>query len=200
MFERAIVRVALAVVLLVALGGVAFAVRASDGDGAPQAVVTPAPDATATPEVQLGALDSQAPIVGQPAPDFVLRDGDGELVRLSDLRGKVVFVNFWATWCRPCRQELPDIQAIYDEKRAEGLEVLAVNYQDDAASAQRFWDDLGLTLPYVLDTTGSVYEQYRLAGLPDSFFVDREGNIAAIYYGFLDEERMRERLATAGLP
>jgi peroxiredoxin len=135
-------------------------------------------------------------VKGQPAPDFVLRNADGALVKLSDLRGKVVFVNFWASWCVPCKKELPDIQKLYDEKRADGLEVLAINWKDDPATASGFFTANNLDLPLLLDRSGSVYTQYRLQGLPDSFFVDREGNIAALQFGSLTEAKMRERLAT----
>jgi len=124
----------------------------------------------------------------------------GKLVKLSDLRGKVVWVNFWASWCAPCKKELPDIQKIYDEKHAEGLEVLAVNWQDDLETASGFFTAADLRLPMLLDRSGGVYDQYKLQGLPDSFFVDREGNLAALQFGSLSESKMRERLASAGLP
>jgi thiol-disulfide isomerase/thioredoxin len=121
-------------------------------------------------------------------------------VKLSDLRGSVVWINFWATWCRPCKQELPDIQKLYREKRDQGLEVLAINYQDPAEDAIAYFRDNDLQIPMLLDPNGSVYDQYRLQGLPDSFFVDREGNVAALHYGYMTEEKMRQRLEQAGLP
>ena len=206
--ERPLVRGLLAVVLLAALAGIFFAVKATRGSG-PGAVVqaNPTPGASTTAAVgtpadgeRLGALDSQAPLVGQPAPDFVLRRTDGTAVKLSDLRGKVVYVNFWASWCLPCRKELPDIQAIYDEKRGEGLEVLAVNVKDDADTATGFFADRELSLPLLLDLTGSVYDQYKLQGLPGSFFIDRDGRIASLQYGQVTSQNIRDRLATAGLP
>jgi thiol-disulfide isomerase/thioredoxin len=122
------------------------------------------------------------------------------VVRLSDLRGKVVWVNFWATWCVPCKQELPDIQAVYDEKKAQGLEVLEVNTQESPDLALPYFEERSLTVPLLLDTRGGVYEQYKLTGLPDSFFIDRDGKVAALYFGQLSPQKMRERLATAGLP
>lgn len=201
--ERPVARAALAIVLLAVLGGVFLAVRAGradDGDS-PEIIAPPTGEATGEPDDPgLGALDGRSPTLGAPAPDFALRDADGEIVKLSDLRGKVVFVNFWATWCRPCRDELPDIQKLYDEKRDEGLEVLAVNYQDNQEDARAFFDDLGISVPMLLDRSGSVYNQYLLQGLPDSFFIDREGNLAALHYGFMSEEKMRQRLEQAGLP
>jgi peroxiredoxin len=206
LFERPLVRGLVAIVLLTALGGVFFAVKATrGGDASPSVDVGPTAAGTerATPgggDVGLGALDSQAPIVGEMAPDFALRRTDGTTVRLSDLRGKVVYVNFWASWCVPCRKELPDIQAVYGEKQSQGLEVLAINVKDDSGTATKFFSDRELTLPLLLDRDGSVYDQYKLQGLPDSFFVDREGRIASLQYGQVTSENIRDRLTTAGLP
>jgi thiol-disulfide isomerase/thioredoxin len=150
-------------------------------------------------DVELAATGP--PVIGEPAPDFALCDADGKLAtRLSDMKGKVVWLNFWATWCVPCKRELPDIQALYDEKQAEGLEVLIINYRETEARALRFLPDLGIEMPVVIDRPGTIYDRYRLTGLPDSFFIDREGNVAALYYGFINDEIARGRLAAAGLP
>ncbi len=201
LLERPLIRAFVGVVLLAAVGGVLFFIRngGEDGDGA---TLEGAPTVSASVEAEggLGALDDNPPIIGQPAPDFALRNLDGEIVRLSDLRGKVVFVNFWATWCVPCKKELPDIQKLYDEKREQGLEVLAINWQENADDARAFFESRDLDLVVLIDGPGDVYDQYRLQGLPDSFFVDRDGNLAAIYFGELTEEKMRDRLETAGLP
>jgi thiol-disulfide isomerase/thioredoxin len=201
MLERRAVRLAIAVLLLAGLAAVALLTQRGGGSGPNDGdVIAPSVQRTATDEVGLGAIGDRAPIVHEPAPDFVLRDLDGRAVKLSDLRGKVVWVNFWASWCVPCKRELPDIQKLYDEKRDAGLMVLEVNYQEDADTARGFFEARSLSLPLLLDNSGSVYEEYRLQGLPDSFFVDREGNLAAMQIGFLTEAKMRERLATAGLP
>ncbi len=201
--ERPLGRAAVAVALLALLGGLALIAgsqRGGSGSGPVSVAGAPAPAASAPAETGVGPLDDQRPIKGQLAPDFALRDAAGKLVTLSDFRGKVVWVNFWASWCVPCKEELPNIQKIYDEKRAEGLEVLAVNWQDDLETASAFFESTSLHLPLLLDKTGSVYGQYRLQGLPDSFFIDREGRIAALQFGILSEAKMRERLAAAGLP
>jgi thiol-disulfide isomerase/thioredoxin len=207
-FERPVFRAALAIVLLAAIAGGALAVQwaRSDGESGDTGAVdvanapTPAGMASPIPEAGTGALDDQAPVIGEAAPNFALRDTSGRLVTLSDLRGRVVWVNFWATWCAPCKQELPTIQKLYDEKHGEGLEVVEVNWQDSPQSAGDFWSSMGLSLPIVLDRAGDVFSQYKLRGLPDSFFVDRDGKIAAMYFGFLNEKRAREKLAAAGLP
>ncbi len=201
MLGRPVVRLAMAVLLLAGLAALAFLTQrrgaSAPGDGD---LIAPSIQRTATDEAGLGAIGDRAPILGQPAPDFVLRDLEGRVVKLSDLKGMVVWVNFWASWCVPCKRELPDIQKLYDEKRDAGLVVLEVNYQEDADTARGFFEARSLRLPLLLDNSGSVYEEYRLQGLPDSFFVDREGDLAAMQFGYLTEAKMRERLATAGLP
>jgi len=206
LFERQIFRAGLAIVLLAAIAGAALAVRwarAGGGDsGAIDVMTAPTFVGASSPVADpgTGALDDRAPVVGEPAPNFALRDASGKLVTLSELRGRVVWVNFWATWCAPCKQELPAIQKLYDEKHGDGLDVVEVNWQDSPQSARDFWDSMGLSLPMVLDRAGDVFSQYKLRGLPDSFFVDREGKVAAMYFGFLNEKRAREKLAVAGLP
>ncbi len=147
----------------------------------------------------LGPLDSQTPKVGEPAPLFVLNDPDGNVLRLSDFQGRVVWVNFWATWCGPCRRELPDIQRLASEFGDEELVVLAVNLEESDGKARSFWEELGLDLPLALDATGDVANQYRLVGLPNNFFIDKDGVLRAFQLGFLTEEQMRERLAEVGL-
>ena len=148
---------------------------------------------------ELGALDGRVPELGEPAPQFALRDPDGSVRLLSDYRGQVVWVNFWATWCGPCRRELPDIQHLADEFRDDGLVVLAVNFEESADLALAFWDELELDLPILLDSDGDVVDQYRLRGFPDNFFIDRDGVLRALKIGFLTEGEMREKLAELGL-
>lgn len=158
--------------------------------------------AASTPEPGLGPVEGTGTgiTIGQPAPDFVLRNLDGETVQLSALRGQVVWINFWATWCGPCKKELPIMQRIQDEKRSMGLQILALNLEESAESARAFFEDNGLSMEVLLDRSASVYDQYRLQGLPDSIFIDRQGLIAAFQYGEIDDEKARERLAAAGLP
>ncbi len=152
-----------------------------------------------TAEAGLGPLDGRAPRVGRPAPEFALRDTDGRMRTLADYRGRAVWINFWATWCVPCRRELPDIQRLSDEFAGEGLVVLAVNFLASSDRAKAFWDDLGLNLPVLLDRSGDVAEQYRLRGFPDSFFIDRDGVLRALQIGFLTEDEMRGKLAEVGI-
>ncbi len=111
--------------------------------------------------------------------DFELQDLDGASRRLSDFNGRVVFLNFWATWCGPCRVEMPSMQRLYERLKASGLEIVAVNLQEDRRSVQRFVDELGLSFPVLLDTTGRVGATYGARSIPTTYIVDREGFVIA---------------------
>jgi thiol-disulfide isomerase/thioredoxin len=126
-----------------------------------------------------------APQEGFTAPDFRLTLLAGGELALSDLRGKVVIVNLWASWCPPCRAEMPALQEVYEAYRDRGLEILAVNttYQDSQSAAARFVQEYGLTFPVPLDQTGEVSRSYRLRALPTSFFIDRDGVIRSVVIG-----------------
>ncbi len=123
--------------------------------------------------------------IGQRAPDFTLVRADtGETVSLSDLRGQTVVLNFWATWCPPCRAEMPELEAAYLEQGyPDDLVVLGVNQEETVEQVMRFMDDFSLTFPVVLDTDAAVRKRYAVPGLPATFFIDREGVIRARTYG-----------------
>src|SRR5262245_11602684 len=126
-----------------------------------------------------------SPHVGFPAPDFTLETLDGSTTSLAGPHGKVVIVNLWASWCGPCRAEMPAIQRLYDAQRDQGLTVLAVHgtFQDSEASARAFAQELGLTFPIVLDRDGEVSRRYQLHALPSTFIVDRKGIIRDVIFG-----------------
>ena len=126
-----------------------------------------------------------SPREGFSAPDFTLDLLGGGQISLSDLRGKVVLVNFWATWCPPCRAEMPAIEKVYRSFGPLELEVLAVNLtnQDNEAAVDAFAQELGLTFPIPLDRSGDVSARYILRGLPSSYFIDREGVIRSVVVG-----------------
>jgi len=130
-----------------------------------------------------GAIPS--PREGFLAPDFTLETLQGETVTLSDLRGKAVVVNLWASWCPPCRAEMPALQAAYEADRDRGLEILAVDmtYQDTEQDALRFIQEFGLTFPIALDRDGTVARQYLLRALPSTFFVGPDGVITKVVIG-----------------
>jgi peroxiredoxin len=119
---------------------------------------------------------SPAPLAGQPLADFTLPDLQGNMVQLSALRGKVVFINIWATWCPPCIEEMPTMQRLYDRLHDRGLEVLAISV--DALGAQiigPFMQKHRLTFPALLDPEGSTERLYHTNGVPESFIVDKRG-------------------------
>ena len=134
-----------------------------------------------------------------PAPDFELAGLDGKTLRLAELRGRVVFLNFWATWCPPCREEMPAMQALAGELEKQGLVVLAVNYEESAETAEAYARETGLTLPVLLDGNGAVARRYRVAGLPASFFVDRRGALVGSVLGIRDWQGAAARRYIEGL-
>jgi thiol-disulfide isomerase/thioredoxin len=111
--------------------------------------------------------------------DFELQDLSGTTRRLSDFKGKVVFLNFWATWCGPCRFEMPSMEKLYQRFKVKGLEIVAVNLQEDRNSVQRFVDEYDLSFPVLLDTTGRIGATYGARSIPTTYIVDREGFVLA---------------------
>jgi peroxiredoxin len=119
-------------------------------------------------------------LVGQAAPQFSLADLEGNAVRLANLKGKVVFVNVWATWCEPCRQEMPAMQALYATLGGPDFEMLAVNSdQSDRAVVERFVETLRLGFRVLPDPDLQVASRYRVTGYPETFVIDRNGTIVA---------------------
>jgi thiol-disulfide isomerase/thioredoxin len=127
------------------------------------------------------------PVLQRPpaAPDFSLPLTDGTSVRLADFKGKAVFLNFWATWCGPCRAEMPSMEALYRRYRNQGLEILAVNVQEDQRTAAAFMNQFGLSFPAALDG-GGVSRRYGIAAFPTTYIIDREGLIVSRIVGSID--------------
>lgn len=145
------------------------------------------------------ATPAPAPIVGAPAPDFTLTALDGQAVTLSALKGQVVLINFWATWCSPCRYEMPAIQKRYDAYKDQGLVVLAVDFDEAEDVVADFVRDMGLTFTVLLDPGGQVNEQYRVRGYPTTYVVDRAGMITRLHIGSMTEEQIDGYLEGLGL-
>lgn len=118
------------------------------------------------------------------APDFALEDLSGKRVSLKDLRGKVVFLNFWATWCVPCRQEMPTMEKLHRELKDQGLEVVAVNIKEGKKEVRKFFDELGLTFTALLDRDGKVSEEYGAWSIPLSYFISRKGEFIGKVIGY----------------
>lgn len=135
---------------------------------------------------------ARAAKVGEPAPDFALPTPDGEMIRLSDLRGQPVLVNFWATWCPPCKIEMPDIEALYQKYKDDGLEVIAVDQQESPAEVQAFFDEMNLSFQPVIDSTGEIFNIYRVVALPMSYFIDADGIVRFQHRGMMTGEQMED--------
>jgi peroxiredoxin len=133
-----------------------------------------------------------APELGALAPDFTLETPDGETYTLSDFRGQPVLVNMWATWCGPCRLEMPAIQATYEARQDEGFVVLAVNHTDtDTVPAMvEFGEELGLTFPLLVDPGSQIQKAYQVRAYPSSFFVDEEGIVQTVHFGPMTEGQL----------
>ena len=137
--------------------------------------------------------DPAAGLIGSPAPDFVAMGTDGAPVRLTDLRGRPVWLTFFSSWCVECRGELPDIEALFEEGRGKGndLVVLAVGVNETRGSASEYARAAGLTFPVVADPTGSASRRYAVVAFPTQVFVDRAGVVREIRIGAIPRDAMR---------
>jgi peroxiredoxin len=135
-----------------------------------------------------------------PAPDFTLKTLDGPNLRLQEQRGRVVMVNFWATWCGPCRQEMPQLNKLYEKYRGSGFVLLGVNVDDDTRNAASVAGKLGVKFPVLLDTDKAVSKRYELATMPSTVIIDRDGKVRYMHRGYRDgfedtyEKQIRELL------
>ena len=153
---------------------------------------------TAADSGDLVALEV-APRQGALAPDFSLFNLEGEQITLSELRGRPVMINLWATWCAPCRIEMPHIQDRFERYAGEGFLVLAVDFDEPAGIVADFRDELGLTFEILLDPGAEVQELYRNRNYPSTFFVDENGVIQVQHIGLMTEGQLDENLAAIGL-
>ena len=121
--------------------------------------------------------------VGKPAPDFTLVDLEGKTWTLSELKGQVVFVNFWATWCPPCREEMPSMQRLYTMLPKDKFKMLAILSQDDPALAKHFAAKLGIAMPILDDQANNIGPKYGLTGVPETYIVDKNGVLREKFIG-----------------
>ncbi len=151
-----------------------------------------------SPAVESGRQETTVGVkVGELAPDFTLTDLDGNSVTLSEYRGKVVFINFWATWCPPCRAEMPEIEAVYQEYKDKGVVVIGVDILEPEDVVRQFVEQGGYNWIFVLDATGAVSDDYKITAIPTSFFIDREGIIQVVKIGAMTKRAMENKLAIA---
>jgi peroxiredoxin len=153
----------------------------------------PEPTPIPTPSIE------PAPAVDFPAPDFLLTNTQGDQIQLSDLKGQPVLINFWATWCAPCRIEMPAIQNRFGAFRDQGFVVLAVDFDEPADDVRSFGVEFGLDFDLLLDPGGEIQKLYRVRGYPTSFFVGRDGFIKVQHIGLMTEGQLDGYLAQIGL-
>ena len=143
----------------------------------------------------LPVRDVPSPLVGRPAAAFALTSFDGAKLHLSDLRGKVVVLNFWASWCRPaCYEEAPTLERGWRAYRDRGVVLLGVAIQDKDEAARKFIDDFRLSFANAPDPGGKISVDYGVYGVPETFFIDREGRIRAKHVGALSDEMFAQTI------
>ena len=123
-------------------------------------------------------------LTGQAAPDFALKSSTGENLRLSEYRGEVVMVNFWATWCGPCRQEMPLLDQLYSRYERVGFTLLGVNIDDNSSKAMNMVQELGVSFPVLFDSRKEVSKLYQVDTMPATVLIDREGTVRYIHHGY----------------
>jgi peroxiredoxin len=134
------------------------------------------------------------------APDFTLKSREGVNIKLSELRGQVVMVNFWASWCGPCRQEMPLLQQLYDRYQSLGFSLLGVNVDEDKAAADKMLSDIPVSFTILYDNRSQVSKEYQVKAMPSTFMVDRDGRIRYLHKGYKPgyendyQEQIRELL------
>ncbi len=142
-------------------------------------------------EIRLSSGGTQkAAKVGEPAPDFELPTPEGVPIRLSTLRGKPVILNFWATWCPPCKIEMPDLEALYQKYSQQGLTILAVDQQEPPEAVRAYFEEMQLSFQPVIDSTGEIFNVYRVVALPTSYFIDASGTVRVQHRGMMTREQM----------
>ncbi len=133
---------------------------------------------------------------GAPVPDFTATTLSRETVHLTDYKGQVVMLNFWATWCPPCKAEMPTIQAAYKQYHEQGFTVLAINNREQATQIQPFANALALTFPIVLDTDSALQDTFAIKGYPTSLFISDAGEVYATHTGMLTPQQLDGYIAT----
>ena len=143
-----------------------------------------------------GHASGPAPKIGQAAPDFTVQALDGKTYKLSDFRGKPVWINFWASWCPPCRAENPDIEEVYQANQANGLVVLGVAIGEEDGNVRGYVDRTGLNYTIGLDRGQDIAATYRIVGIPTHYFIDKDGILREWRIGSMSKKTMEKNVAT----
>ncbi len=186
--------IAAGVVIGAALGWLVFFGLPMLDRSPPEVPQLPTPADTEPPSVRAGGF-----ALGAAAPGFELMTPGEEVLQLEQQRGKVVVLNFWATWCGPCRTEMPLLQAAADQYAEDGLLVWGINFDETAEQVQEFAEEVAVEFPLLLDPGGVIQERYGVRGYPTTAFVDRDGNLAAYHIGILTSDLLDSYLEQAGL-
>ena len=190
-----VIEILILVFLLVS--GLAAAGCSSTPAPAPKPLPAPAPTPAPTPAPEPVPGPATGFNIGNLAPDFELQRLDGQVVILSGLRGSPVMLNFWATWCGPCRVEMPFIQEVFKDKAwaEQGLVIITVNVGEASSQVEKFMEHYGLTFHVLLNKDAGVAKNYNVRGIPTTFFIDKNGIIKDVKIGaFLSRAELDERL------
>lgn len=146
----------------------------------------------------LAPLVASAAEVGKTAPDFTLKSLSGENLKLSEMTGNVVLINFWASWCGPCREEMPLLNALHNKYQPLGFTVLGINVEEDVNGAKGFLENTPVDFPVLLDNSNQVSRQYKVIAMPTTVVLDRDGNMRYLHEGYKsgDEAKYRQMIKT----
>jgi peroxiredoxin len=142
---------------------------------------------------------AQPELVGKPAPDFTLKDVDGRELALKDLRGKVVLLDFWATWCEPCRKDMPEIKTLHDEFKSKGLEVVLIDFSEPAGVAKEYFEKNNYTFHNLLDPQSETFDKYGAGGIPKVVLIDKQGVVRYFQQGYSSRQDFRAEVQKLGL-